>query len=855
MGIGAITVTAPGAPTAPSSLGVSVSSALSAVWKGYGQLDTIHFPSLKAIAVVDGMGFGYHFLDASQYLTGPLAPNTAPTLASTATQATAVLTLTGATNATARPANNDIIQVGGPGQIFNGAFIVKDTLDPTYYGDQVLRGATADAFIANLTAFINNTGTQGSEYFSWRAANGLIPAGTTGWRDYNKIEVSASQAYGVPSATTATVTFRAIEAGTAANAFVSIVTVGTIPTFASATFSGGTAGTGTAPSPGKRKWAYAHMRKADGATTAISQQAELETGTNANVTVSGYDSPETRDGMDLYRVYRTTDDGAQFYQVADDTASPTTDDQTDEDIKGDFREVYDETITRPYSAGYPTRYRCHTSHLGAVVGTGAVLAGKKSSGTASVTTDSATVTMSSLICTEALIGRTFRATADAEKYTIKGVSESGGTITLTRPYEGATNGTASYEIVDDRDPTLLHWCEPLLLNNWPGDYNLAGITADDDIGNVAVASYQGSILAWSRSRMWRALGDFSSGLRLMPFVAATGAYTKQAVVEADGKLFWMGPDGVHAWAGAGDPIDLSKPDAPEGTEIRGIDGTLARINADAVDGIVGNYNPTNKRIRWFVPVDGSQYNNFVIVLDLQTLSFSFGSCDGVSSARTVLDAKGNSVTVVGDIYGRLWQLDAGYSDGAYGFECVQSVATYTASTRTVTVSGTPFPTTSGGLLGVPVYHIDASGTVQRRTIVSNTSSALVVDYAFDTAPSANEQVIVGGIPFRIKTAKFSADAPEVRKTLSSVAAQFIPSTAGQLWCAASVENADPSVHVNLSGSADAADLTATSGLKVFEMRKGAGRTVQIEFFAIAPGFDVTLVGFVPTLRVREKVPR
>lgn len=852
MGIGAITVAAPGSPTAPTTLAASASAALTAVFRGYGFPDTIHFPSINAIAVCDGMGFQYHFLDAAQYLTGPLAPWTAPTLASTATQATAVLTFTGASSAAANAANNDLIQVGAAGTIFNGAITFKSTLDPTLSADQVKIGANADATISNLTKFINNTGTQGTEYWSWRQAQGLVPASTTGWAADNGIEVSASTAF---SAGSATITFRAIQPGTAGNVYNSIKTTGATLSFGGTTFSGGTAGTGTAPSAGSRKWAYSFLRTADGAETAVSPETTLSTLTNANVTVSGYDTPKTRDGMDLYRIFRTTEDGAQLYQVADDTASPTNDDQTDDDIRDDFREVYDETIVRPHTAGYPTRYRYHTQHLGAVVGIGAVKAGVKSTGTASVTLDSRTVTMSALICTDALIGRTFKLASTDTAYTITDASESGGTITLERPYEGATNATASYLISDDRDPSLIGWCEPLLLNNWPGDYNIEGIVAEDDVGGTGITSYQGSLLAWTRARMWRILGDFSGGMRLSPFVSATGAYCNRAVVEADGKVFWLGPDGCHAWAGGGDPVDLSKPDAQEGQEIRGIDGTLARINPDAVDGIVGNYNPTYKRIRWFVPVDGSQFNNFVIVLDLQTLAFTFASCDAVTSAKTVLDSKGNSVTVVGDAYGRLWQLDAGYSDGAYGFECVQSVSSYSASARTVTVAGTPFPTSSGGLTGVPVYHIDASGNVARRTIVSNTSSVLTLDYAFDTAPVANEQIVVGGIPFRIKTTKFSMEAPEIRKTISSVAVQFIPSTAGQLWCAGSIETADPSVHVNLSGAADYADLTATKGMKVYEMRKGPGRTIQLELFAIAPGFDVTVVGFVPTIRAREDVAR
>ena len=415
MGIGVITVDTTGAITAPSSLSPAVSAALTTVYSGIGGGSAILFPSLKAVAVCNGVDFQYHYRDAAQYTTGPLAPYTAPTVASTAVRATRVLTFTDAvapyTATAANPSNGDIIQLGAPGQVFNGAITFKTTLDPTAYVDQVLIGANADATISNLTKFLNNTGTQGSEYFSARSANGLIPTGTTGWADYNGIEVSTSQAYGVPSATTANITFRAIAAGTVGNTYLSVVVIGATMSVPGANFTGGTAGSGTAPAAGTYQYAYAYQRSGDFAGTAVSNKTTLEVLTNANVTVSAYDTPPARDAMTSYRIFRTTTDGSQLFQDVDTVSSPATDDQTDAEIQGDFREVYDETITRPYGAGYPTRYRAHAMFKGSVFGVGAVIAAEQTQGTATVVADSRTVTMSSLYCTTRLIGRTFSITS------------------------------------------------------------------------------------------------------------------------------------------------------------------------------------------------------------------------------------------------------------------------------------------------------------------------------------------------------------------------------------------------------------------------------------------------------------
>jgi hypothetical protein len=862
VGIGVITVDTTGAITAPSSLSPAVSAALTTVYSGIGGGSAILFPSLKAVAVCNGVDFQYHYRDAAQYTTGPLAPYTAPTVASTAVRATRVLTFTDAvapyTAAAANPSNGDIIQIGAPGQVFNGAITFKATLDPTLYQDQVLIGADVDATISNLTKFLNNTGTQGSEYFSARAANGLIPTGTTGWADYNGIEVSTSTAFNTGTGI-ATITFRAIAAGTVGNTYLSVVVIGATMTFPGANFTGGTAGSGTAPAAGTYQYAYAYQRSGDFAGTAVSNKTTLEVLTNANVTVSAYDTPPTRDAMTSYRIFRTTTDGSQLFQDVDTVSSPATDDQTDAEIQGDFREVYDETITRPYGAGYPTRYRAHAMFKGSVFGVGAVIAAEQTQGTATVVADSRTVTMSSLYCTTRLIGRTFSITSSEatkqDKYVIVDASESAGTITLNRPYEGA-GATTTYSILDDRNPYAVYYCEPELLNNWPATYSIEGIVGKDGVGCTAIRAFSDRLVVWTRTGTWLILGSIDSGFRFVPLGQGNGCWGPDAVIEAGGVLLWWGPDGIFWWAGAGEPQELSNPDWDGQDVPLGILATVSAVNAEAAAGIVSAYNPTTNKVMWWAPVDGSLWNNKVVVLNMQTKGFSFASCDAVTAAAVIPGPNGTSITITGDAYARLWQQDHGYSDGAYGFETVHALTGYTASTGVMTVTGTPFPTSSGGLVGVPVYTISATtGALQRRTVVANTSSTLTPDSPFDTAPAVSDQIVVGGIPFRVQTSKFSLDAPEVRKTVSSMTVQFEPTTDGQLWCAAGINENDPSVHINQTGVADYADLTDAKGRKVFEMRKGAGQTIQMELFAIAPGFDLSVIGYVPTIRVRQEVPR
>ncbi len=853
MGVGTLTITAVGAQTAPDAIVATAGASLSAtqVQKDYGVKDVAFFPALKAVLFADGMDFQWHTIDNIVYLTGPLSPGTAPGVTPTAVRATAVLTFTGVSNAAARPSNGDQIQLGRLGGQGAGYITFKTTLDVTSVENQVLIGANVDATIANLTKLINGTGTQGTEFWSGRMA---LNNPTTGYAEIEDYEVSTSQAYGVPSATTATITFRAKSWGVIGNSYVAreVTDAGGVMSGLSTVFSGGTAGTGTAPEVGDYDYGYAYYRAADFAITGISPTASAELGVNSNVSLTFTASP-TRDGTGYYRPMRTLIDGNKYYKLDDTASSPYTDDNTDATISGDFAEIYDPSVSRPYAGGYPTRYRFHTVFKGAVFGAGALLSERiDDSTTASVTVNSKTVTLSSgtRLGTD-WIGRIFRVDGVTDEYVINDVSLGGPTLTLNRDYVGGTNGTASYTVTDERDPFEIYYSAALLPNSWPVANSLRGVYSPDPTGITGLTAAWDSLAVHTRTGTWRILGDADSGFQIVPIGEGMGAFTNQAVVNVEGNLLWLGPDGAFSWNGAADPRCLSNPEVSASGQPLGISGTLTRINLDAADGIVGQFNPSENVVRWWVPLDESPYNSHVIVYDTQTGAFTLDDCPPVTSVGLLIGPDGQYQTVVGTAFGGLWQLDLATSDGGFGsYEPVETVSSYDAATLTITLTGSPGLPTSG-LEGARILHVTSAGDVQHGTIATTTATTIVLVSPLTTAPALSDTVVIGGIEFSVRTGRSNFAMPDGRKTLSSVTVDYTPQDVGQLWCAAAYDENDPSVFTLRSGTVDVATLTATDGEKQFFFRKGKGRRFTIQFLGLTPGYDIEVHGYVPVLRGRD----
>lgn len=834
MAYGAFSFDAVGSVTAPTVPAMTVGSALTAAWHDYGPADIIYLPSLHAALFCNGIDFQYHYLDGIQYLNGPRAPKTAVTVASTATRATAVFTFTG------QPADGTTVRTGKQGVLGNSTAVFKTTLSAANPYDQVLIGANQDVTMQNWADFINMVGTNGSTWMSNRMNS--FGYTTPAWDTENGITSSAIDTGAN------TITFRAISYGTAGNAYISTLVSGTnITDPATDLFTGGTAGTNSTPGLGTYVHSYAYVRSGDVAVTAAAPTTTTDSGANANLTVSSFTAAATRDGIDLYRVLRSTvNGGSLLYKVADTASDPYTDGATDATLVDTVLQyLYDPAIVRPYASGYGPRFRCACLFRGSLVAAGAVLAADYSTGTIS-SASAATLTLSATATPKAdWIGRMFYASGDSQGYLIVDVTEASRVLTLNQTYNGATSG--NYTVRDQRNPYEVYWTPPLLFNNWPVGNSETGITSPDPAGVVALVSAWDSVVALTRTGAYRLIGSPDSGFRVLPVGEGMGCFNASCVQMVDGVLYWIGADGIYAWSDGSMPESISQP--PLSRALRGIKGTLDRLNLEVSANYVSDYNETTGLIRFFVALDDEPYNNYAIVCDTQTGGFMLDTCEAVTSAQTLQIAGGLYVTVVGDAYGNWWQLDTGEADGMFGTITERVVSSYTAGTRALTDTSGSLPTASGGLSGVPVYFKDSFGEVRKNVIVSNTATVLTLQYPQGTAPIALEEYLVAPIFVRIKSGKSDMGVPEERRMLSSITATFTPVTSGRLWCAASYDSNDPSLfNLRSTSAADYATLSLSDGEYRFAFRKGKGRRFQWEFFGFARGYDVGIVSYIPVLR-------
>lgn len=850
MGVGAISLVSPGAITAPTSLTAVVSSALTTVFKDYGLSDVIPLPSLKALLWCNGLDFQYHVLDGAQYLNGPLAPGVAPTAVSTATQATVVMTFTGV------PTDGSIIQIGKPGVTLNGTAIWKSTLDPTLAMDQIkIVGGDQDACMTNLYEFINGTGVQGTDFYSARMAT--FGYDKPSWDVENDIEASAIDT------TANTLTLRAKTYGPVGNSYLAIEVIADgAYSFPTAVFSGGAAGTktnsGAAPSNGTYKHGLARFRDDDFAQTAISPISTTQNGGNVDMTISWTEAAPTRDGISHTRIFRSTvGGGSQFYRAGDDATSPFTDTLPDTTITGDFAVQYDGRFKRPFTAGYPTRRRFGTIYRGSAFMAGVHPHGKYSIGTVSVTNASTTATFSATTKFKTdVIGMDLLVTDDSIAYTVVDFVEATRVATLNRAYAGGTNGTAGYVLSDPRNPFAIDYSVANLFNDWPPGQNIEGVSSSDPTGITGIVTSQDTLIAFTRTGMFRIEGSPETLFRIVPVAEGCGAYTNQAVLNIEGLLLWLGPDGIYEWGGGGTPSSLSNPTEAEAGVSKGIAQTLARINPEQVGQIVANYNRTGNIVRWFVPLDGSPWNSHAIVLDLQTGAFSLDKVPPVTAAWSETTPTGDFVTVVGTAFGEVIQLDVGTSDGAYGFDPVAAYSSYSAATKTVTLTTTPLPTSGDGLKGVAVLKVDATGGVEWGYISTNTSGTFATVTPFTTAPTTGDVFIFGGIEWRLESSRCDYGSVESRKRLSSVHASFAAQTvAGQVWCyGAKGQDTGTVFNLRSSGVADYANLSALwAGGKRYDLHKGADRRQMFGFMALCPGFDVKLLSWKAEIDARTEV--
>ncbi len=838
MPLGAPVLNTVGALTAPDAIGLSLGSSI-ATLKDYGLYHAVALPATRSVMISHGQEAMRHLLTVAgtnvSYRLGLLAPQAAQTVASTASKSAATITFTVATV----PVNNDAFQIIVSFIYTTIAF--KTTLSSgvtNTFEVKIGSGGTGAqnlaTTIANIQKLFNGQGTEGTEWH-----NGYADRTATYLRDVSKLEVSAT--------TATTVTVRALVAGSLE--WTSIAeSIDSGGSWSISAITAGVGGTGTDPSEGTYQYGYQHIRQGDGGESGRSDTVELTQEANCNVNQTAFVAASARFGATHYRQLRTEPGGTDLHRIQDTatgTGEPYVDSTSNTALVGVNDIPYDEAIHRLYEDGPPTIGRYGAYHKGSAWCGGVLSAADYSKGTASVTNGSYSVTLTGARAKENWIGRTYRTSGDTVSYLVVDVTEhaSAPVLKLNVPYGGTTNASANYIVSDERNPFGLSYTEPLFPNIWTPTSTVDDVTSPDPAGLFGITPAWDSLVVHTKTGLWRIVGGGDSPPVLQHIGEGMGSYSGHGVVDVEGTLYWIGRDGIFKWSGAGDPVPLSKLAAAFGEFPRGIQRTLDRVSLDASEGIVATYNPSTRTIIWAVPLDGETRNNYAIIYDTSSGAFTVDRVPSITALASVPGVDSVHRTLGGSAFGDVFEFDIGYSDGCYGVEPVQAFSAYTASTKTCSgLAG--LPTTSGGLAGVPVWHVSSTGVLQREVIATNTATTFVTVGAWDTAP-ADGTFVIGGIVLDVQTAQYDFEAPGQLKWLDRTQVAFAPSTDGELYVAAAVDQGTPALYANRTlGTTDYADLSNTDGEKEFPNKTTAGVRIVQRFLAITPGYDVTILGFI-----------
>lgn len=833
--LGPITWRTPSSVTAPSGAMGSFLGSVSAT-RGVDTVpvSAINVPDFFGVMVSDGSHRLRHVVAGTVYGTGLLPSATAPTVAATGARATG--TLTAGTNPSLN--NGEIFSLIGKNFNFVSFYFVTtlQTYGTTWFQrPQILIGANDQATIVNIQKMLNGTGVNGVDY--WDPFGPSVVGNGVG--DYLGIEVSSVSA--------TVCTFRAIAYGTGGNAYRVIKGANDAGnTFSVATFSGGT-NPGTSSIPiGTYRYSYGGWRDADGAASAISPVAEV-TLTQADTVALSVLTANEDTTADYTKVYRSTKGGYRQYLNRSIARAGTTatDDMADTTLVDFGAVAYDERLYRGRWAGYPEAWEHLCYHLGTVWGAGARIFQNYSAGTAAVTNASPTVTITTGVVSPNWIGRYYQTASTTEQYLIVNAVASTGVLTLGRNYAGATNPTASYTVKDLRDPYTLAYAVPGAPNQWPATRQIGGVTGGNGVGITGLSSMWERLNIFTLDGVWQLTGTSPSSFNLRQVVYGAGCLNGRGVVPVNGRLFWLGTDGIYEWAGSGEPLRISKPPVVGG-QVTGIHATIQRIHLAHRNWVHAHHDEAGQLIRWFVPLDTDTVPGHAIVLDLQTGAFSLETVPQITSCATVVRKDGTRIVLAGSLSGDIYQLDTGQADGAYGFVPLQTL-TGTQTVHLLTVTGTPFPTTGNGLKGATGLWKSSTGAVEAFTVASNTNATLRLLTELSSTPAAGDQIMVGGIPMEMTTGDFDLGVTDAEKVMANLYLDFVPDS-GELWVG---RNEDGGTYDQPYFDTDAVDLSTASGHARVRW-DGRGRLNGLTVQAVEPGCRPTIRRVAFDVRARSR---
>lgn len=341
------------------------------------------------------------------------------------------------------------------------------------------------------------------------------------------------------------------------------------------------------------------------------------------------------------------------------------------------------------------------------------------------------------------------------------------------------NGHRPGTIVYDGTGNQARWCESNNPDAWPTD-NIVDIGGPEDIrsaapmGNMIAVFKANQIFSW----MYRNDPDKNTGDgSIYDMEVNRGACTFKSVVSVDGALFVMDKKGWYQYRGGQSLFEL-------GESIKPI---LDRVNWEHEAQISGAYD--EKRVYWFIPLDGENECRYAVVLDrlafesgrgvrwwLYFLPMGVRDCSsgfiGEDANSVSFGLANRRVCAIVTTAGFEFFFADVYNDGVHP-DLLRTGKTASTNSLTFSHASGPFKSGSNNVLGTYVKFINDALPNQLQIASCTTTTFTLATGAGFNVPGGTSFVI-GGISSYWKSRQFAVDSPHDLKTPFGLSVEFMP---------------------------------------------------------------------------------
>ena len=414
-------------------------------------------------------------------------------------------------------------------------------------------------------------------------------------------------------------------------------------------------------------------------------------------------------------------------------------------------------LYRGFGHDPPPYFRAIAAHKGRMWGLGHVL---HNAGTISLTNGSATVTGSSTLWTEAIVGRYLNPSGSGLSPKISGYT-SATQLTLDSAWTGSTASGVYYVIQPDNLNTLFcsqafrpeSWA-PLSFTETLLDRTDMATALCPFFDSLVICGYYTIEKLTFTNEPFESIGGRLPDGKVSLVSTNRGSLNPNCVIEVEGVVYGLDFSGCWAWNG-GAPIHISGP----------VDDYISDRLYDTFDQVPHVcWSPQERCVRWTIGI-GTDFVNYYI----DTKQWDSGVHHVWMGASYQGFSDGGQFAGYGGQNGYVWKSDTSIVEGYPLLDGSNNVST---TVGTVAASPSPsrtvFTITGGGLYvnymfgadptldqmkGAPCYSV---GLGETEIIASNTATAITpMGTGFSQVPATGDTMYIGRIPAALYTKIFT----------------------------------------------------------------------------------------------------